>query len=726
MAVNIWSASQDELKSINGVGEKTATSIIDLRESCLSQGKPLTTELLGTTCRKINASEWQKLINEGKVTLEKPVSKPKVDDSNPSQLSPDDLHKFKPPSSNGDSMWNDLEMFKADLQAGVEKLILRLSRRVELTDQKVSEFRSEFMEELQSQKRTIDAVDSNYCSLKRDVDYRINSVKNQIDGLNISVNGALSRMNEGFNDRIEKLELKLGEMNFEESHKRETQREGRDVGYKQSLFENSIQFPTEQTSTAQSSKIIVEEGQGILANVRNGRYTPDKSATPNIKVSLNKKSKTDTTDKDKYNKSKQHDVTDNSITGSSSDSDSSSNTDSDFQTRRRKNKKHRNRSHSPPMPKMPSFSGKSGSITWRNFHDKFERTADRRNWGKTKRLDKLFDCLSETALEYALKSEYRHRYQPLIKDLKVRFDLRDTAVAARQKLHMVKQTDDESEEDFLQRVLSLASDGYDFVGNSATQQLATEAFLRGLKHKDVAVQVMNKGPKTVQEACTLVKDILANNKAILGGKVSFKERFFTYEEDKRISSLEDKVDKLGTIILGKRSPTPDSRNRSNRRESPPPRSYRDSDFRTERGRTEYRSYDRPTSRSPYRDQNRSPFNYRGSPYRENRSPYRDQYRYNHKDPYSRSKSPLEDRSRFGDRQGRSFYPDNGSRNNPRSQTPPISQDRSRFGDRQGRSFYPDNRSSNNPRSQTPPRSQEKQEFPRSPSQGGVSPQDDLN
>ena len=98
-------------------------------------------------------------------------------------------------------------------------------------------------------------------------------------------------------------------------------------------------------------------------------------------------------------------------------------------------------------------------------------------------------------------------------------------------MHIVKQTDDETEEDFLQRVFSLASDGYSEVGNDTIQQLATEAYLRALRQKDAAaIQVLNKNQKTVQEACIMVKGTIANSKAIFGSKVTFKEMLFTYKE----------------------------------------------------------------------------------------------------------------------------------------------------------------------------------------------------
>ena len=79
---------------------------------------------------------------------------------------------------------------------------------------------------------------------------------------------------------------------------------------------------------------------------------------------------------------------------------------------------------------------------------KFERIAQRRKWTAQKRLDRLFDCLSETALEYANRCQGQNDYMQLRAELARRFDLRDTPVAAGQKLHTIPQKEDEGLEVF--------------------------------------------------------------------------------------------------------------------------------------------------------------------------------------------------------------------------------------------------------------------------------------
>ena len=164
----------------------------------------------------------------------------------------------------------------------------------------------------------------------------------------------------------------------------------------------------------------------------------------------------------------------------------------------------------------------------------------------------MFYSLSEKALEYANRADGKSNYQQLKEE---RFDLRDEPVTARQKLHVVRQNDDEALEDFLQRVLTIAMDGFIAADDSIVQQLATEAFFRGCKHKEAAEIVINEAPRTIQEACRKVKTVLANRKAVLGGRVAFAEKQFTLSEEQRVSNIERRLDDL-TKQLGRSSTPP--------------------------------------------------------------------------------------------------------------------------------------------------------------------------
>ena len=132
-----------------------------------------------------------------------------------------------------------------------------------------------------------------------------------------------------------------------------------------------------------------------------------------------------------------------------------------------------------------------------------------------------------------------------------RFDLKDVPVAARQNLHSIKQLEDESIEAFLQRVMTVASDGFARADNETLQNVAVEAFLRGCRNKDAAMIVLNEGPTNIQTACQRVKLLVANKRAVYGpSRVSFQERAFTVEEESRISRIEKSLDSIQLMLKG--------------------------------------------------------------------------------------------------------------------------------------------------------------------------------
>ena len=186
---------------------------------------------------------------------------------------------------------------------------------------------------------------------------------------------------------------------------------------------------------------------------------------------------------------------------------------------------------------------------------KFERLAERCEWSEAKKLYRLFDCLSGTALEFANKCAGRDSYDTLIKELGQRFDLKDTPLAARNNLYAMEQYEDETIEAFLQRVMTAATDGFGMSDKVLLQNVATEAFLRGCRFKEAAMTILNEGPTTIQAACQRIKTLVANKKAVYGSsRVSFQERQFTLEEKKRMSRLEKSVETL--MMMRGSTPSP--------------------------------------------------------------------------------------------------------------------------------------------------------------------------
>ncbi len=224
---------------------------------------------------------------------------------------------------------------------------------------------------------------------------------------------------------------------------------------------------------------------------------------------------------------------------SSSDSDPDHSPDHHRDRHRRRRQRRHSRSHSrrrsprrrsPQMPKMPVYSGKGN---WEAFIFQFQRICNRCDWRPSEKKEKLLDCLSEQALDYAQKRQCTGNYDTLRDGLEQRFINKDTASVARKLLHNAKQKEDEGLEDYSQRVHFWAIDGHPDAGETTIQQMAVEAFLIGCRDKRAAAVVMEREPKTIYEAQVMVKANINNHKALFGkeGSRSLSQRKVSFPED---------------------------------------------------------------------------------------------------------------------------------------------------------------------------------------------------
>ena len=83
------------------------------------------------------------------------------------------------------------------------------------------------------------------------------------------------------------------------------------------------------------------------------------------------------------------------------------------------------------------YGDPAGNSPWSAFIAKFETQASRSKWSDKRKLERLYDCLSGTALEFANKCVGKDQFEALKKELGQQFDLKDTPIAARQNLHRI-------------------------------------------------------------------------------------------------------------------------------------------------------------------------------------------------------------------------------------------------------------------------------------------------
>ena len=171
----------------------------------------------------------------------------------------------------------------------------------------------------------------------------------------------------------------------------------------------------------------------------------------------------------------------------------------------------RRRSKSPPRPKMPTFSGEEND--WESFIYQFDRIAARQGWDTAKKGSRLIDCLSGCALDYVVKHQLSG-YCELVRCLERRFNVKDPPSAARRQVSLASQTEDESIEEFSQRIYSLTVDAYPKARRSTVDDIAVEAFLKGCRDKPSAEVTLDKEPRSVEEALRLMNTASANRQAL--------------------------------------------------------------------------------------------------------------------------------------------------------------------------------------------------------------------
>ncbi|XP_038154197.1 uncharacterized protein LOC119791901 [Cyprinodon tularosa] len=199
-----------------------------------------------------------------------------------------------------------------------------------------------------------------------------------------------------------------------------------------------------------------------------------------------------------------------------------------------------------PRPKMATYDGKED---WEPFLLPFERLARKYSWTGAERVDKLHECLRGAAMRYvcSLPEHIREDYTLLKEHLTQRFGHQDPPTTVRRKLGELRQSKESSAE-FAEEVRRLVTFAYPGVDMSLQDQLAADAFLKGLKDQKLAYEVMNKDPCTLADAQKLVEAHEHNYKATVGREVDLKGR------TRRVSWADDN-DEMAHVSRRVQTPT---------------------------------------------------------------------------------------------------------------------------------------------------------------------------
>lgn len=111
----------------------------------------------------------------------------------------------------------------------------------------------------------------------------------------------------------------------------------------------------------------------------------------------------------------------------------------------------RHRNDGPVPPNLSVFAEKS---EWKPYYMQFNHIANKYNWDKQQRLDRLIECLRDKALKFVntQQDSIQKDYDILVQKLNQRFGNKDLPHTIRRQLQEAKQLFDESLEDFSERV----------------------------------------------------------------------------------------------------------------------------------------------------------------------------------------------------------------------------------------------------------------------------------
>ena len=223
---------------------------------------------------------------------------------------------------------------------------------------------------------------------------------------------------------------------------------------------------------------------------------------------------------------------------SSEDSETSSESPDDRRGRR-----------APPLPKPPMFDGKQPD--WQGFLFQFRELARAGKWSTRGKHDRLLACLKGKAVAYIQsrpRSE-RRDYYTLQDMLNKRYGLVELPTTARRQLQSLKQ--EETLDDFADRVLIKATKGFSDVSDQVLQGLAVENFQKGCRDKAAAFTAAEQNPDTLNEAMQDLRSASANLKAfgrsssVAVRQVTFKESDDSSGKDRKSSRSAEQQELLG-------------------------------------------------------------------------------------------------------------------------------------------------------------------------------------
>ena len=127
-----------------------------------------------------------------------------------------------------------------------------------------------------------------------------------------------------------------------------------------------------------------------------------------------------------------------------------------------------------------------------SFIYQLERVGDRFDWSTRKRAERLVECLSGEALDYARELHLEYDYRRMKRKLGKRFGIKDAPITVRRQPQFIKQDEYDSLEAYSKKVMVRVMDRFPEAREKIQEQIAVKHFLRRCIERKAASVAMEK------------------------------------------------------------------------------------------------------------------------------------------------------------------------------------------------------------------------------------------
>ena len=173
-----------------------------------------------------------------------------------------------------------------------------------------------------------------------------------------------------------------------------------------------------------------------------------------------------------------------------------------------------NRPERDMLPKSLQYDGKDN---WDAFSVKFRRYAEVHDWTPRNCKDQLCFCLKGKASEFyatMIKRDATITYEELMQKLQKRFGIKEIPETARVKFNSLKQAQDESIEDWADRVLQLSIHAFPDLPDNYVNSQVIQRICHGAYDRDAGQFAANQPQVNVEATLDKIKSYQYNHKAI--------------------------------------------------------------------------------------------------------------------------------------------------------------------------------------------------------------------